>query len=135
MSVYRSEPCLVAVDAARSDCRSSAGVWLQWRTSGSSGIVERPPVGGPMKSYVRCIRHQGYENMYGKTIANSFWLKKASNAHSFMYRCVLRTYFMYWRPTPCRMCLSTVSRVGRVLTLCSYRWSQGTQTWRSMLHQ
>lgn len=40
-----------------------------------------------MKSYVHCIRHNGYENMYGKTIANTFWLKKASNAHAFLYRC------------------------------------------------
>lgn len=44
-------------------------------------------MGGPMKSYVHCIRHNGYENMYGKTIANTFWLKKASNAHAFLYRC------------------------------------------------
>lgn len=64
---------------------------MQWRVFGAAGHKKRPAGGGPLKNYDKCIHHQGFNNMYGKSIVNMFWVKKTSNAHAFMYRCALLT--------------------------------------------
>lgn len=66
---------------------TSAGLWLQWRTYGPSDHDRRPQVGGPLKNYDQCILTQDRPNIFGKSIANMFWLKAASTAHGFLYRC------------------------------------------------
>lgn len=83
------------------DFRFRPAVWVQWRTFGPSEHKRRPAPGGPMQHYTQCIvgdndgvadgGSRSYTqshsvNKYGKSIVNTFWGLRASNAHGFLYR-------------------------------------------------
>lgn len=84
-----------------------AGLWLQWRGFGPGSHDRRPEPGGPLAHYDHCmplqwppktlatLKQKGLPadagqaatiSKYGKTIANTFWVKQASTAHGFMYK-------------------------------------------------
>jgi hypothetical protein len=54
--------------------RSNAGLSLQWINFGSSGFVQRPAPGGPLRYFTRCTDNL---TQYQKCLANTFYMAQA----------------------------------------------------------
>jgi hypothetical protein len=66
--------------------KMEAGLSVHWITVGPSGHRMRPPLGGVLQYYDKCIPRP---HAAMKTIANTYYLRGvAVHPHNFAFRCV-----------------------------------------------